>query len=210
MPNRSQMKTTSPYAIAGLDRAEDNISVLCPPIGRTAFSPFYPRSSLRQNRAFFPRYGEEFPPRGTKRKIEFAHRLCYIDVCIGSSRARPPRPSLSDTMATPAVLSQNAPFALCALCVKPSPITRSPARPFAIRKSSTLWPNTRPAGARVQQPSKRPSSLILPIHHSSFIIPHSPTQHPVARRPIPLELRLAQIPNATRTSAVVINLKRRL
>ena len=34
------------------------------------------------------------------------------------------------------------------------------------------------------------------------------TQHPVARQRIPLGLGLAQVPNATPTSAVVINLQR--
>jgi hypothetical protein len=46
------------------------------------------------------------------------------------------------------------------------------------------------------------SRLSSPITHPSLV------QHPVARRPIPLNLRLAQIPNATRTSTVVINLQR--
>ena len=44
---------------------------------------------------------------------------------------------------------------------------------------------------------------------SSFIPHLSLVQHPVARRPIPLDLRLAQIPNATPTSTVVVNLHRR-
>jgi hypothetical protein len=42
---------------------------------------------------------------------------------------------------------------------------------------------------------------------ASLFIP-SPTQHPVARQPILLDLCLAQTPKATRTPAVVINLQR--
>ena len=153
------------------------------------------------------------PPLGTKRKLEFAHRLWYIDVCIGTLPLGPAGP-LDRRCLTLCAHPPSSPRTL--------PLHSVPLRetlsdnPFpcpSIRKSEIFnlvdqhSARRRTSAATEGAP---PSSLILPIHPSSFLIPHFPTQHPVARRPIPLELRLAQVPNATRTSAVVINLKRRL